>query len=475
MINDLRDWISAVERLGDLKRVEGAHWDGEIGAIVDLYQRQMGLPALLFDRVPGYPEGYRILANSMTSVKRIALSFGLDPAGTALDVVRFWRRYEKEKKKIAPRIVAGGPVLENVQRDGELDLWKFPVPKWHELDGGRFIGTGCLVIMQDPDSEWINAGVYRVQAHDRDLASVMISRGKHGDIIMQKYFERGRTCPVVVTVGQDPLLYMVGGMEVPYGTTEYDVAGGLRGHPLDLVRGDVTGLPFPNDAEIVLEGEIRPGDVVDEGPFGEWTGYYASGVRRQPVIRVKRVYHRDDPIILGAVPAPPPCDDTYYRGFLRVASVWDQLEGAGIPGVKGVWAHEAGGGRFMLTVAIQQLYPGHAKQVGLVASQVHAAAYANRYTIVVDEDIDPTDINQVIWALSTRVDPQEDVDIIKRCWSTALDPMSYPRGENVFNSRMIIDACRPWERLKDFPAVARASEAMVRRVREKWPELFRFQ
>ena len=150
-----------------------------------------------------------------------------------------------------------------------------------------------------------------------------------------------------------------------------------------------------------------PGDVIDEGPFGEWTGYYA------------------------------------------------------------------GGGRFLQTIAIQQLYPGHARQVGLVASQVHAAAYANRYVIVVDEDIDPTDINQVIWALCTRVDPKEDVEIVKRCWSTALDPMSYPERERVFNSRMIIDACRPWERRKDFPAVCRASEAMVRRVQEKWPELFR--
>ena len=150
----------------------------------------------------------------------------------------------------------------------------------------------------------------------------------------------------------------------------------------------------------------------------------------------------------------------------------DELEKAGVPGIQGVWAHEAGGGRFMLTLSIKQLYPGHSKQVGLLASQCQSGAYANRLTIVVDDDVDPSNTNQVIWAVCTRTDPREDVEILKRCWSTRLDPMSYPDHARVFNSRMVIDACRPWEKLETFAPVVKPTEELKKKVMEKWAHLF---
>jgi 4-hydroxy-3-polyprenylbenzoate decarboxylase len=461
-----------MEQAGELRRVEGARCEDEIGGIVDLYQRQMGLPALLFDGIPGYPKGYRVLANSLTSLKRVALTLGLPEGARERDVIQFWRDYLKESRLVPPRFVETGLVMQNVRSAPRVDLTQFPSPKWHEFDGGRFIGTGCMVIMRDPDTGWVNFGAYRVQVHGPDVASVMISKGKHGDIIMRRYHERGEPCPVAVVVGMHPLLFMVSGLEVPYGVGEYDVTGGLWGRPVPVVKAPQTGLPIPADAEIAFEGLIRPGDVIEEGPFGEWTGYYASGVRKQPVIRVSTLMYRDDPIILGAAPAVPPCDDTYYRGFFRSAAVWHQLEGAGIPGVKGVWAHEAGGGRFWLTVSIEQMYAGHAKQAGLVASQCHAGAYANRFVVVVDDDIDPANMNEVIWAMCTRVDPREDLEVLKGCWSTALDPMSYPDDSKVLNARVVIDACRPWTRRHTFPRVARSTREMDERILAKWPDLF---
>jgi 4-hydroxy-3-polyprenylbenzoate decarboxylase len=128
----------------------------------------------------------------------------------------------------------------------------------------------------------------------------------------------------------------------------------------------------------------------------------------------------------------------------------------------------------MLTVlAIQQAYPGHAKQVGMAAASCHAGAYANRFVVVVDEDIDPTDTNQVLWAMCTRTDVVEDVDVMKRCWSTPLDPMAYAgEGPRYYNNRMIIDACRPFDRRETFPAVARVTEADAKQLRERWPALF---
>jgi 4-hydroxy-3-polyprenylbenzoate decarboxylase len=230
----------------------------------------------------------------------------------------------------------------------------------------------------------------------------------------------------------------------------------------------------PATAEIVLEGEIPPDEQRPEGPFGEWAGYYASGQKAEPIVRVQSIVHRDDPIVLGCIPGKPPNDNTFFRSPLRAALIWDELERSGVPGIVGVWSHEAGGGRLFNVVSIKQLYPGHAKQVGMATASCHAGAYANRWVVVVDEDIDPTDTNQVLWALCTRTDVIQDVDVIKRCWSTPLDPMAYAgeEGKNYYNNRMIIDACRPYDRLKTFPAVVGTAPEEAERLRRRFPDLF---
>jgi 4-hydroxy-3-polyprenylbenzoate decarboxylase len=451
----------------DVQDVAGAEREEEIGGIVDIYQRKMGNKALLFDDVPGYRRGHRVLANVLTSVKRIALTLGLPAQTTEIELVRFWRDYFRAAKAIPPRVVNAGAVLENVSTGDAIDILAIPTPRWHEHDGGHYIGTGCMVVMKDPDTGWINYGAYRIQAHDRNVASVMTSKGKHGNLIMRRYHERGEPCPIAVVAGMHPALFMVAGLEIPYGKNEYDAAGGLIGEPVEVIAGPATGLPIPAHAEIAFEGWIAPGDQVDEGPLGEWTGYYAGGKKKEPAIRIATFMHRDNPILLGAVPAVPPNDDTFYRGTYRCGAVWHQLEAAGVPEVRGVWAHEAGGGRFWLTVAIRQMYGGHSKQAGLIASQCHAGAYANRWVIVVDDDIDPADMNAVIWAMCTRMEPREGIEILRGCWSTALDPMAYA-GDDPRNARVVVDACIPFRRRDEFPRVARSSTALDERIRARW-------
>ena len=178
--------------------------------------------------------------------------------------------------------------------------------------------------------------------------------------------------------------------------------------------------------------------------------------------------YRNDPILVGAIPAVPPNDNTFYFGAYRCGAVWNQLEAAGIPEVKGVWAHEAGGGRFMLVISIKTLYGGHSKQAAMVAAHCHAGAYNNRWTIVVDDDIDPTNFSDVIWAMCTRCDPRDQVDIIHGGWSSALDPMCYDTETDRRNSRVVIDACIPFRRKKTFPKIARSSKALDDRLRAKW-------
>jgi UbiD family decarboxylase len=468
----LRSWIEEVGALGEMREISGAHWDLEIGTIVDILMEASGNPAVLFDAIPGFPPGYRVLGNVLTSPARVAVSGGLDPKLSKLELVAKWRGLNSDRRLIPYECAPDGPVKECVQTGADVNLRAFPAPRWHELDGGQFIGTGCLVVQRDPDSGWVNTGAYRVMVQDEKTAGIMITRGRNGDVIMRKYWERGQACPVAISLGQHPLFLMLAGIPLPEGLCEYDFAGGIAGQPVQCVETDYTRLPVPADAELVIEGEIPPDERRQEGPFGEWTGYYAAPEGPQPVVNIKAIYHRRDPINLGVLPGKPPNDNTYYLNYLQSALVWDQLEKAGIPAVQGVWAHESGGGRMLLTVSIKQQYPGHSKQAGLVATACRSGAYVNHLTIVVDEDIDPTNTDEVIWALCSRVDPREDVEILRRMQASPLDPMSYPADVRAFNARMVIDACRPWERLQSFPKVARANPELRRRIKEKFHQLF---
>jgi 4-hydroxy-3-polyprenylbenzoate decarboxylase len=159
------------------------------------------------------------------------------------------------------------------------------------------------------------------------------------------------------------------------------------------------------------------------------------------------------------------------RCFVRSALLWQQLEAAGIPDVRGVWCHEAGGSRLLNIISIKQRYTGHARQAGMVAAYCHTGAYLGRYTIVVDEDIDPTDTNDVLWALSTRSDPEQDIEIVRRSWSGPLDPMIRKSDKKRHSSRAVIDACRPYEWIDEFPPVAESSPEVRRAMEAKWGKI----
>ncbi len=471
---DLRDLLSRFDALGELERITGADWNLEMGALAELVAgRDPGRsPALLFDEIPGYAKGFRVLSGAANSFRRLATVLGLPEPRNEIDLVRSVReRLTRSFQLIPPVEVDDGPILENVIEAGNVDLLKFPVPKVHELDGGRYIGTDDAVVMRDPDSGWVNLGTYRVQVHDRNTAGIWISPGKHGRFIREKYFARGEPCPVLILCGQDPLLFLAGHQEVAQGVSEYDYAGGHRGRPFEVIRSRAHGLPMPAQAEIVLEGAISPNETRREGPFGEFMGYYASGASEQPIVRIERIYHRDDPILTLAVPSRPPENFTFARAAIKSAMIWEEVEKAGLPGVAGVWCHEAGAGRLFNVIALKQMYPGHAKQAGLLAAGCRSGSYAGRWVIVVDEDIDPSNIFDVVWAMSTRCDPPEDVDFVRRAWSTPLDPMlREPPWEN---NRAIVNACRPWGWKDEFPTVAEASPELKRKVMEKWPRLFK--
>ena len=328
--SDLREFVARTERAGELLRIPGVDWNLEMGTLAEAINERSNAPAILFEDVPGYPKSYRALSGSTNSMKRLAITLGFPVPAHPLDVVRAYRDRMKTHAPIPPRVVGKGPVLENVLSGDDVDVLKFPVPFLHELDGGRYIGTDDLVIMRDPEGGWVNCGTYRVMVHGAKRVGVWMSPGKHGRQIREKYFKQGKACPVLVSCGHDPMLFLAGGNELRFGLSEYDYAGGHRGLPFDVIESGLHGLPMPAHAEIVLEGEMHPGETAPEGPFGEFTGYYAGGQSEQPVIRVQRVYHRDDPILGIACPMVPPSDFSYSKCVMKAGMIWDEVERAGL-------------------------------------------------------------------------------------------------------------------------------------------------
>jgi UbiD family decarboxylase len=469
-LGDLRRCLELSAQIDNLEVVEGADPDLEIGALYELSLEQEEPPVIVFDKIKGYPEGYRVAVNVRSSQ--------VFATGKGLEQVQKYRKHRRQHHEpIDPVTVATGPVMENVMEGEAVDTLAFPAPKWHQDDGGNYVGTECMVITKDPDSGWVNAGTYRVAVHDKTTLTPFIEPGKHGDVIRRKYWARGEACPMVVSVGQAPVLGAAAASTAAPGVSELAVAGARLGRPIEVVAGRHTGLPFPADSEIVFEGLMPPpGETaVAEGPFGEWPGYYASNSRPEPVLNVQAVYHRNDPIIVGAPPVRPTLPGFWFgtagSAHFRAASLWDELEAAGVPGIKGVWTMPGGGPRFIRVVAIEQLHAGHAKMAGLVAAGAGSSAYLGRIVIIVDHDIDITSPAEVMWALATRWDPKTQTDIIDGCWTGYIDPMLRPdrrEAGDMTNSRIIIYAVRPWHWKDEFPKVNMVSREYADEVRKAW-------
>jgi UbiD family decarboxylase len=466
LYHDLRGFIDAVERLGALRRIDGADPEHELGGITEVAAGSPDCPALLFDHVRGHAPGFRVFTNATVSAARAALALGIDPALRPLDALKEWKARRQSLTMLPPALAPRALFLENSRRGADVDLGLFPAPIWHKDDGGKFIGSGSIVVMRDPDSGWINASIYRVQVHGRARATVQFDHGgRHGAIIARKYWDRGEPAPVAVVNGPEPALFVAGFEYLPEGASEYDFAGAIKGRPIEVAPAPVTLLPVPANAEFVFEGALLPmrEASLPEGPFGEFTGYYAAEQRPAPVLAVEAVHWRNDPILLGSPPMKPP---RFHFGLpLRAASIWSNLEADGVGDIVGAWQHVA---QLMTVVALRPRYAGHAKRAALIAA---AQSYMARLIVTVDDDVDPSDLADVMWAIATRCEPAQSVDIVRDAWSSALDPRIEPArratGETS-HSKMLIDATKPFSWRDEFPRVSALSAADARAIAAKW-------
>lgn len=473
----MRDFLGEIGARGLVQEIRGAEAHLEIGSITEIVAFSQRPRALVFDAIPGYAEGRRVATNLYASQRLQAIALGLPDDLRGVDLVARWRERARGLHRVPPREVADGPVREHVMRGDDVDLLKFPVPFWHEHDGGRFFGTGDLVITRDPEEHWVNLAPYRSQLHDAKTLGLMVSPGHHGYYHLEKFWAAGQDAPVVVVAGQDPDTYAAACMPLPWGESEYEMAGAFREAPIDVIVEPRTGLPIPATAEIAAIGHVPPPDRErrEEGPFGECTGFY-TGHGPNLVVHVDEVWYRDAPILQGSPTMHGTCS-LFALGaeIFTSAIVWDSVARE-VPGVAGVYSlyQPCQAGSFFLVVAIKQQYPGHAKQAALAALASHGAVFMNKAIVVVDDDVNPADVTDVLFAMTTRCNPAEDVDIVRGIPGTFLDPRIAPerraRGDST-TSTMIVDACRPYTMRKDFPRVNVISKELRAQTLAKWGAL----
>jgi UbiD family decarboxylase len=463
----LRKWLADIDAMGELRVVNGVDAEASVGLISEMLHHTDDSPAVLLDQIPGYEPGWRILLNTLGNRKRLASTLNLPVDIGTFELVDTWEGYLNDVVPLPTEQVESGPITQNVMRDDEVDLLRFPTPLWHPEDGGPYIGTGCGVITRHRENGDVNVGTYRVQLYDKNTTGLYIAPSKDGSLHQRSWFTAGEDMPCVIVVGFSPLEFMASALEIPRGVSEFEWVGGVQGAPIRTIAGELTGLPIPADAEIALEGFVRHDRTQVEGPFGEWTGYYAGAAKQEPVFEVRRVYHRNNPILLGCPPEKPPYEGQRFQQYGRSASLKREITGAGIPGVTRAWTHSVGGCRLFNVIAIKQMYLNHSRQVGNIAAQVKQANYLGRIVVVVDDDIDIEDLHEVIWAVTTRADPERDMKILTGTLSGPIDPAIHPDHKGL-NSRLIIDACRPWEWLDRFPQAIGPSTEVKEFTRDTW-------
>lgn len=407
---DLREFIARCEELGQVVRVEKeVDWNLEAGAIIRRCC-ELSAPAPFFQKIKDYPPGYTIFGAPLATYKRLAIALEIDPDASYKEILETYDR--RRKNPIKPKLVSDGPCKENIHKGDEVDLYEFPAPFIHDGDGGRYLSTWHIIITKDPDTGWVNWGMYRQMIHDKTSMGGLLFPGQHiGMIHRDKYEARNKVMEFAVAIGTEPITSFVGAAPVGEGVNEADIAGGLRGEPVELVKCETVDLEVPATAEIVIEGEVRPGERKMEGPFGEYVGYRAMPSLPRPVYRVKCITHRNNPILTVSNMGTPIDDADVVQTVTWASAVLENLRHSEIP-VTGIYMPPECCSS-LIVVATKKPY-------AYIASQIASAVWAKRpgnfipKVIIVDDDVDPTNMQEVLHAWATKCHPVRGTTVIPR-------------------------------------------------------------
>ncbi len=471
--DDLRSFIDRLDQEGELLRVKReVDWNLELSHVAKVNEeRQGGGKALLFEHVKDYP-GHRVFTSALTARERLALALEMPPDTSLMHLSQEW--VERIHGNMVPPVEvdrADAPTKENVLLGDDAKLSKIPAPWFYPLDGGRYFGTAGYAITRNLETGRLNLGTYRAMIKDDDKLCVYMIKGKDGEIDHRAYEEAGIPMPIAYVSGADPTLFMCGSTLFGLEESEYDVAGALRGAPVKVVKAETSDLLVPAAAEWVVEGVMMPGERIAEGPFGEYTGHY-SGKGDEPTyfMHVQAITHRTDPILWSTTVGRPTTDTHMVMGVNRTASLWNDLKRANIPGIKAVYGPPPSAGRMLAIISMRPMYPGHSTQVALAAFASTTGNYGLKTVIVVDEDIDPENMDQVLYAMSFKFQPGFGSQVLHRGRSTPLDP-SLPRSARFLTNRLIIDCTTPYEwPEEERPIPIRLDPEMEKHVRDHWEE-----
>jgi len=481
---DLRDFISLLEKKGLLKRIQQeVSCELEITEICDRTLRKGG-PALLFENVEGYD--IPVLANLFGTPERVALGMGQESTDSLREVgelLAFLKEPEppeslrdawsklpvfKQVLNMTPKKVSRAVCQQILIEANQVDLHKIPIQTCWPGDVAPLV-TWPLVITKGPNKKRQNLGIYRMQLIDRNKLIMRWLSHRGGALDFKEWQEAhpGENFPVSVALGADPATILGAVTPVPDTLSEYAFAGLLRGSKTEVTQSTTNDLQVPASAEFILEGYIAPGEMADEGPFGDHTGYY-NEVESFPVFTVTKITHRKDPIYHSTYTGRPP-DEPAILG-LALNEVFIPLLRKQFPEIVDFYLPPEGCSYRMAVVTIKKQYPGHAKRVMMGVWSFLRQFMYTKFIIVTDDDVDARNWEDVIWALTTRVDPSRDTTLID---NTPIDYLDFASPVSGLGSKMGIDATNKWpgETQREWGEPISMTQEIKNKVDQRWDDL----
>ena len=483
-LKDLRDFIALLERQGELKRIS-AEVDSHL-EVTEISDRTLknGGPALLFENIKGC--SIPLLANLFGNARRIALGMGQDDLDGLRDVGKLlaflkepkppsgwkdlWKNLPNYKSvlNISTSVKNSAPCQEVIIKEEDIDLSIFPIQTSWPGDAGPLV-TWPLVVTKGPEKERQNLGIYRMQqiGPNKLIMRWLSHRGGALDFRDWKIKHPDKPFPVSVALGADPATILATVTPVPDSLSEYAFAGLLRGSKTEVIKSQTNELQIPASAEIILEGHIESDEVAEEGPFGDHTGYY-NEIDKFPVFTVTSISHRRDPIYHSTYTGRPP-DEPAMLG-VALNEVFVPILQKQFPEIIDFYLPPEGCSYRMAIVSIRKQYAGHAKRVMMGVWSFLRQFMYTKFIVVVDEKIDIRNWQDVIWAITTRMDPARDTIMIE---NTPIDYLDFASPTSGLGSKMGLDATNKWpgETSREWGTPIEMDDEIKRRVDELWPDL----
>jgi 4-hydroxy-3-polyprenylbenzoate decarboxylase len=478
---DLRDFLAKLERENELKRIQvDVNPRLEITEICDRTLR-LGGPALLFERPTGYD--IPVLGNLFGTSRRVAMGMGQESVAALREIGKLlaylkepdppkglrdvWEKFPvlKQVLNMNPKIVSRAACQEHILAADEVDLSSFPIQTCWPGDAGPLI-TWALVVTKGPHKERQNMGIYRQQVIGRNKVIMRWLAHRGGALDYKEWCETypGQPFPVAVALGADPATILAAVTPIPDSLSEYAFAGLLRGSKTELVKCKSHDLQVPAFAEIILEGFIYPGEIAEEGPFGDHTGYY-NEVETFPIFTIECITHRDVPIYHSTYTGRPPDEPAVLGEALN--EVFVPILQRQFPEIFDFYLPPEGCSYRLAVVSMKKQYPGHAKRVMFGVWSFLRQFMYTKFVIVTDDDIDVRNWKEVIWAITTRMDPARDTVIIE---NTPIDYLDFASPIAGLGSKIGFDATNKThgETRREWGRPIRMDDDVKRRIDEMW-------